>query len=111
MTRDEFDKWIEDQYSKLRAVALRRYPNDDPEEILQTALAGMLDSPGLANVVLDPTATTRMGVWPWAVSFLRSTASHARRAERRRLALKKEVDAGASLGERGNKRAPPRKTE
>ena len=107
MTRPEFDAWVEQHYGDLLAVAVR-LTDCEPEDIVQAAVARMLKSQALANVVDDPNAKGQMGVWPWAVGCLRSTFSNRRTVGWRRTRVEKEVQAVASLGERGNLRTPPR---
>jgi hypothetical protein len=97
VTRQEFDTWIEQHYTELLAVAKRR-DQQEPEDVLQQAVAGMLASEALPRIGQPD----EMGVWPWAVGFVRGTAAHARLASTRRNALKAETkkihQAGSSLG-------------
>lgn len=106
MTRQEFDRWVEGHYGELLAVVERR-TRYEPEDVLQAAIAGMLASPDLVNVVLDPEATARMGVWPWAVSWVRGKVSDRRKANRRRAGLEAEIESVFRLGAGGNSRTPP----
>jgi len=107
VTRQEFDRWIEGHYTELLAVASRR-TRCEPVDVLHAAVAGMLASPDLVNVVLDPKATTQMGVWPWAVSWVRGKVSDARKSARRQARVQAEVASVVCLGAGGNLRTPPK---
>ncbi|OFX04181.1 MAG: hypothetical protein A3E78_02495 [Alphaproteobacteria bacterium RIFCSPHIGHO2_12_FULL_63_12] len=76
MTRQEFDRWIEQHYTELLGVARRRV-NRDAEDVLQTAVVSML-----TNLAVKP---EQMGVWPWAVACVRRAAGHYRESEKGRL--------------------------
>ncbi len=104
MTRNEFDAWIEEHYRDLLKVARLRVSSDSKaEDVVQNAVAGMLDSAELER-------REASAIWPWAAGFVRGAASHALRAERREAeALDKAAlrnDAGSLLYDGGSFAGP-----
>ncbi len=104
MTRAEFDVWIEQHYEELLKVACRRVDPTVAEDLLQTAVLGMLQSEVLARV----DQPGEIGAWPWAVAFVtQAIANKARGRERQKEALRTQKiihRAGASLGWKQPKR-------
>jgi len=83
MNRKQFGEWITKNHQQLLKVAGRRRFNGlDTEELLQTAVVGMLASKSLAAKT-----KTEDDAWKFAWGFIRGSASHARRSESRRSCL------------------------
>jgi len=91
MTRQEFETWIEAHYDDLLKVARRIQRNrDDADDVLHSAVEGMLASPALES-------QTARNPWSWATGFVRGSAAHLQRSqERAESALGR---AGSVIGE------------
>lgn len=87
MTRIEFDGWVEEHYTELRAVARKQYGQQDADDVLHNAVASVLESQMLE-------AMPQSLAWPWTVSRMRGMHSHAARADRSRVGMAQELILG-----------------
>jgi hypothetical protein len=100
VTRIEFDGWVEEHYTELRAVARKQYGQQDADDVLHNAFLSLLESQMLAAMPLSL-------AWPWAVSQMRGRAGHLHESRDREEAAKESFRSddpfAASILDRGER--------
>ena len=85
MLREDFDRWLEEHYNELLAVARKRTNSqEDAEDVVQTALVTVL--PRVASLQA-PTP------WKFFVGAIAGAAAHRRDSVARQRRVKAEVRA------------------
>lgn len=74
MSRDDFDKWIEQNYSILMATAGKKVGYGNAEDAVQGALLRILETKNYERCETNPLS--------WFMQSVKSVASHTRRAEK-----------------------------
>jgi len=87
MERADFDRWIEEHYNELLAVARRRlYNRGDAQDVVQTAIITVL-----------PHVPKLRSPWTFVVNAVRGAAAHSRDSLGRQRRLKTAVKYAEGL--------------